>query len=678
MTSQPSGWRHRTGVLVLLLLSPLLSVVAWAPSADATPACTIYWTGGAGDHAWANTANWSHDRLSNGSDSVDFLPYERDRVCVADHPVSRGAVVGWPNSGGSEAIESIDFPGPDDTLTVNSGLAIQVPGWPSPTQRSVIHGLTVNENATVRIAQPMTILDPVILTGGGMVHAYSPDGQTPTRMLSGVRADVGVLVGDITLLGDSTAKRLFTMEGVVNRRTITLAPGGGVGVLGNEQVTGLVNHGLIVGSGLPDQPWFLSGVHNQAAVRSTAGPMAIGDWSPDLVDGVLSGGTYDIRGGPLQFLRPVTDNRATLRLRDGARTLLWGTELDALSWLAENHGTLDLTHSRVDSTVDLVNSGTVLLRSSTLTTARYTQTAGSTRLQARSRIAADTDISGGSLWGNGFVDGDLTLGPDTTTKVQVRPTGADQLGVSGSASVDGRLEIDNAGSFEPDPSASYRFLTAGSRSGTFASVVGEAMTLRTYDVEYQALGARLVQRPLARLDAVDGGPIAQARTGTLTLHGDGLVAGTVVGFSRPGISVVPGSYTYAGAHTMTVSVRVGPNVKPGPVTVTSTSPAGEGRCDDCLLVSTRPTLSTVDPGSLAAGVVERPLTVTGSGFVEGATVTVRGARVLSTRFLSSTELTVVVSVPASHPTGPVPVTVWNPDGGLFTCPACLSITSPGT
>jgi hypothetical protein len=38
----------------------------------------------------------------------------------------------------------------------------------------------------------------------------------------------------------------------------------------------------------------------------------------------------------------------------------------------------------------------------------------------------------------------------------------------------------------------------------------------------------------------------------------------------------------------------------------------------------------------------------------------------------------VVSVPASHPTGPVPVTVWNPDGGLFTCSACLSITSLGT
>lgn len=399
--------------------------------------------------------------------------------------------MGRPNSGEIDTIQSIDFPGPEDTLTVNSRLDImQVPYSPNTTQRSVIHGLTVNENGAVHIAQPMTIIDPVVLTGGGMVHAYSLDGQTPTRMMSGVRADVGVLVGDITLLGDSTATRLFTMDGVVNRRTITLAPGGGVGVLGSEEITGLVNYGRIVGSGLPDRAWFLSGVRNLGAVRSTAGPMAIGDWSPDLEGGVLTGGKYDISGGPLRFYEPVTDNRATLRLRDGARTLYWETELDGLTWLAENHGTLDMANTHVESTADLVNSGTMVLRSSTLTATSYTQTAGSTRLQARSRIAADTDISGGSFGVNGFVDGDLTLAPGATTRVQVRPAGPLRMTVSGKAALGGILSVETDGT-QLDLTRAWRFLKAGSREGEYDSGEGN---VPTYAVEYRTDGALLVHQ----------------------------------------------------------------------------------------------------------------------------------------------------------------------------------------
>ena len=150
-----------------------------------------------------------------------------------------------------------------------------------------------------------------------------------------------------------------------------------------------------------------------------------------------------------------------------------------------------MTSTRVESTADLVNSGTMVLRSSTLTATSYTQTAGSTRLQARSRITADTHIIGGSFGVNGFVDGDLTLGPGAITRVQVRPVGPLWLTVSGKATLGGTLSVNTTDGTQLDLTQARRFLKAGSRQGEYDSREGN---VPAYAVEYRTDGALLVHQ----------------------------------------------------------------------------------------------------------------------------------------------------------------------------------------
>ena len=487
---------------MLLLLSPLLSVAGWTSPADAAPACTIYWTGGAGDHAWTNTSNWSTKRLSDGTDSAP-LPGETARVCVADDPVSRGAVIDGNHD--DVYVDSIRFPAVADSLTVkgtprdgfgNFGIGPRCCDLPAVKRASTIGSLTI-DGRTVTTLQPLTVAGPVRIDAEGMFKSAGWDGTYKTRFRSEVDVTKGVIDGDVILLGHTTFGSLVAGGGVLNRGTMTGAPFCILWDANGDYPKvhpSVINEGTITGSGEPDSYCALDMVANRGTIRATGGEFYIED-SPNLVNHVLTGGRYEVTAGVFGFKDPVIDNRAILRSRGEGRLVRYGGS-PMLQYLERNSGTLDLANDVTDD-VDLVNTGTVVLRSATLAARSYTQTEGSTRLLARSRIAADAHVSGGSVGGegNGFVDGDLTLGPDATTKVQVRPTGVDGLRVSGTASLDGRLLVDNAGSFEPGPAASYRFLAAGSRTGAFSSVDGETMTLRTYGVEYQADGARLITSP---------------------------------------------------------------------------------------------------------------------------------------------------------------------------------------
>ena len=501
MTRQPSGWRRRTGASVLLLLSPLLSVVGWTSSADAVPACTIYWTGGAGDHDWANTSNWSTNRLSDGTDSAP-LPGETARVCVAVNPVSRGAVIDGIDD--DVYVDSIRFPAVADSLTVtgtpqngsgNFGIGPRCCDLPAVKRASTIGSLTI-DGRTVTTLQPLTVAGPVRIDAEGMFKSAGWDGTYKTRFRSEVDVTKGVIDGDVILLGHTTFGSLVAGGGVLNRGTMTGAPFCILWDANGDYPKvhpSVINEGTITGSGEPDSYCALDMVANRGTIRGTGGELYVS--SPDFVHHVLTGGRYEVTAGVLGFEDPVFENEAILRSRGDGRFVNYGG-LPTLQYLARNSGTLDLANDVTDD-VDLVNTGTVVLRSATLAARSYSQTDGSTRLLARSRIAADANVGGGSLGaeGNGFVDGDLALGPDATTKVQVRPSGADRLTVSGAASLDGRLLVANAGSFEPGASASYRFLAAGSRTGAFSSVQGETVTSRTYGVEYQADGARLITSP---------------------------------------------------------------------------------------------------------------------------------------------------------------------------------------
>ena len=85
-------------------------------------------------------------------------------------------------------------------------------------------------------------------------------------------------------------------------------------------------------------------------------------------------------------------------------------------------------------------------------------------------------------------------------------------------------------------------------------------------------------------------------------------------------------------------------------------------------------LSNISPTSALAGAADVALTVTGSGFLNGAVVNF-GATALSTTFVSSTQLTATVPVALTATPGAVNVTVSNPSAGP-TSPATFTVQAP--
>lgn len=95
-----------------------------------------------------------------------------------------------------------------------------------------------------------------------------------------------------------------------------------------------------------------------------------------------------------------------------------------------------------------------------------------------------------------------------------------------------------------------------------------------------------------------------------------------------------------------------PDTPPAPVTVTGTTPS-----------------------SLARGVRQVTVAVSGSSFEVGATVSFgAGVRVRSATVSSSTSIAAVVSVPATATPGPRTVTVTNPGGEVAVCGGCFTVT----
>ena len=101
-----------------------------------------------------------------------------------------------------------------------------------------------------------------------------------------------------------------------------------------------------------------------------------------------------------------------------------------------------------------------------------------------------------------------------------------------------------------------------------------------------------------------------------------------------------------------------------------------------------PTITSTSPSSTDQGAVNQDIVITGTTFENGATASFSnpGITVNSTMVNSQTQITANVSIATTAATGPVNVTVTNPDGGfgtgnnLFTVAAAptLTATSPSS
>jgi uncharacterized protein (DUF1800 family) len=174
---------------------------------------------------------------------------------------------------------------------------------------------------------------------------------------------------------------------------------------------------------------------------------------------------------------------------------------------------------------------------------------------------------------------------------------------------------------------------------------------------------------------VNSGPIAVAVAPATVTVRPGLNQSftvTVTGTSNTAVTWTINGLEHGSATIGYIDPGVGytpyapPGIVPTPntVTITATSVADPSKKASAIvtLVNPTPELSTVNPGSIGVGPFL--LTVTGSRFVNGATVNF-GGQALTTMFVSATELTATGTASASQ-AGSVAVTVTNPNPGSTT------------
>ena len=146
----------------------------------------------------------------------------------------------------------------------------------------------------------------------------------------------------------------------------------------------------------------------------------------------------------------------------------------------------------------------------------------------------------------------------------------------------------------------------------------------------------------------------------VTLTGTKFVTGATV--SVAGISF--SSLSVVNSTTITAKATVASSAKVGAATVTVTDSVGSGSCTTCLTIVAAPTVKSIMPSSLVTG-ASKSVTITGTGYVSGATVTgPAGVTFSRIGVVSSTRITATVKVASGAKTGKdLPVTVINGAAG---------------
>ena len=126
---------------------------------------------------------------------------------------------------------------------------------------------------------------------------------------------------------------------------------------------------------------------------------------------------------------------------------------------------------------------------------------------------------------------------------------------------------------------------------------------------------------------------------------------------------------------MLADVSVDPAATVGVRNVTVTNPGGASvTCTGCFRVNAKPTVASVSPSAKPVGAAHQALTVTGTGFQAGATVSLgAGITVHSATRVDATHLTLDVSVAANAALGARTATVTNPDAGIATKTAAFTV-----
>ena len=258
---------------------------------------------------------------------------------------------------------------------------------------------------------------------------------------------------------------------------------------------------------------------NSGTVRAASGTLNLGSAFSNFSGTTLTGGTY-IVSSTLSFTGAnIQTNAATIVLDGSAsNTLNSSNSANALTNFSTNAagGSFTIQNGRNFTTTGaFTNAGNLAVGASSIFTAtgNYTQTAGDTDLQGGTLAATGlVDLQGGLLSGSGAVSGNVSnqvqVGPGDsagaisvtgnftqtsagTLNIELGGTSIgqfDTLFVTGTATLDGSLNVSLIDAFVPTPPDSFQVLIFGARSGDFATEtgleLGGGLTLNpSYDFE---------------------------------------------------------------------------------------------------------------------------------------------------------------------------------------------------
>jgi fibronectin-binding autotransporter adhesin len=475
--------------------------------------------------------------------------------------VNSGSISG--GNGSSGQVDAIDFSGGGNTLSLQNGYSVT--GNVISTSGNTAGGDTLalggSRNATFDASQ-IVASNPGSY-GGLPVYAgfenYVKTGSSTWTLTGSTSAvtswtiSAGTLnVGADTALGAASGSLTFTggtlqlgaSFNLSSRRGITLGTGGGT-IDTNGFSTTIAQ--AVTGSGGLTKAG--AGTLTLSASNSyTGGTMVSGGTLQLSGAGTLGSGLLTLSGGTL-------DLGGTSQTQNGGLTLTGGTiqngTLSSPSSFAVQAGTIT-TALAGSGGLTKTGSGTVILDGLNTYTGGTTVSAGTLEIGDNSNpgasVAGDVTVAaGGTLAGHGTVEGDLsnaaggtvspggtvgtltvggnyTQGSSSTLHIEVSPTAASKLNVSGSASLAGTLAL----VYDPGvySKASYDILHAGSVSGTFTTVSGDAPAGFGQSVSYTATDVDLALDPVTVaptndtvLSALGTTALLNAQQATTTLFG---------------------------------------------------------------------------------------------------------------------------------------------------------------
>ena len=188
--------------------------------------------------------------------------------------------------------------------------------------------------------------------------------------------------------------------------------------------------------------------------------------------------------------------------------------------------------------------------------------------------------------------------------------------------------------------------------------------------------------PLAVTSVSPNSLVQGASNQLVTINGTGFLYPPVVTFSGTGITVDPTFVNFTSTSQFQVRVSVAADATPGARDVTVTNPGGgTATLTGGFTVTAMPppvTVTAINPTNLNRGVINRVVTVTGTGFVTGTTVAFSGTGITTgaVTVTSPTQLTVPVTVASTATPGARDVTVKLPSGASATLTNGFNVNGP--